>query len=194
MEHPAQKSWTMVHSLSAPKSLPSLHIQISLHLQDQQWSYPQESGEVERDVRIIKGLLIVENPFLAMMVYWWTALQKGKALQSSWWVWRICTTIRKCFEFLQPSLPNYSSLGSKEMAMRETQKNFDEWYKAYELKPLVLVIVSGSQECKYKVWWRSSHLDHNMCLYQMGHYERITNICSLLQTHLHPLIIAWIPT
>ena len=47
------------------------------------------------------------------------------------------TTVPVSPEVLQPKVPDYSSLASKEMSVREKQKrHFDKRHKAQELKPL----------------------------------------------------------
>ena len=101
--------------------------------------HPQGNGEAERAVRTVKCLLRkADDPFLALLSYRTTPLQNGYSPSELLMGRKLHTTVPMSPDLLQPSVPDYSRLASREAAMKEKQKNnFDKRHKAQELKPLV---------------------------------------------------------
>ena len=101
--------------------------------------HPQGNGEAERAVRTVKCLLRkADDPFLALLSYRVTPLHNGYSPSELLMGRKLRTTVPMSPDLLQPSVPDYSRLVSREAAMKEKQKkNFDRRHKAQELKKLV---------------------------------------------------------
>ena len=105
---------------------------------------------------------------------------------------QLCTTVLVSPELLQPKVPNYSSLASKEKATRDKQKrNFDKRHKARELKPLApgdsVWIPSIQVEGTVR---KKSLQDPTTCLEARDHCIGIVSTCVLFPVHTLLLIEA----
>ena len=101
--------------------------------------HPQGNGEAERAVRTIKSLLRkAEDPYLALLSYRATPVaglgfSPAELLMSR----MLRTTVPLCHSRLQPRVPNFSTVSSRDGQQKESQKKaFDRRHRAHPLKAL----------------------------------------------------------
>ncbi|KAL0161013.1 hypothetical protein M9458_044738, partial [Cirrhinus mrigala] len=97
--------------------------------------FAQSNGEAERHVQTVKHLLDkAKDPYLAMLAYRTTPLPNGYSPAQLLMGQRLRTPIPQHHSLLIPSLPDYTTMATKEKGIREKQAaNFNTRHRARQL-------------------------------------------------------------
>ncbi|KAJ8355031.1 hypothetical protein SKAU_G00225980 [Synaphobranchus kaupii] len=101
--------------------------------------FPQSNGEAERAVQTVKNLLTkASDPYLALLAYRATPLQNGYSPAKLLMGRRLRTTVPALPTLMDPVLPDYNALETKEREKRRNDaRAFDKRHGARNLEPLV---------------------------------------------------------